>query len=309
MDYIERIAERIREMQKIADELGSKIPREKASPVALSGKFCGVDGGLAVIRLHGFDVCLHRAIGVVFEYKADKLVSVDYFPDAYISPDIETFEYDQDSSNKLASLARMLGEIETGLSLSKKCDLVFMDGSLFPQPQDKIESELYYKVVENAERLIRSGNVVGIVEDSRGKRISSMYGVNAIDTVLLGRIMKPGEFTVPVEYSDNPRNHFILRDFSEDTVKSVKVFYIKTSPFDVALRVEFPDTLDYKDLADIVYSLSRGSGFYGYPSILLEADARAKIKEIEVNNVLEDLSRFVGDPEIMRLRRNRRLRI
>ncbi|MDI6806380.1 MAG: hypothetical protein QMD14_01020, partial [Candidatus Aenigmarchaeota archaeon] len=49
-------------------------------------KIAGVDGGLVKKSLHGVDIRLSRAIGVIFNYSKNKLEKVEYHPSPLPTP-------------------------------------------------------------------------------------------------------------------------------------------------------------------------------------------------------------------------------
>ena len=307
MDFIERISKRVNEIKQAGKEVRNRVKIARADEIVLNGSICAVDGGLAVIRAHGFDICISRAIGVKYTFDSGNLSDVEYYPDAYVEPDITYFEHDIQDSSKLENLERLKKEISTGLKVGKDCDLLLMDGSLFPQPQDKVESDDYQDLLGKYEKLVGRQNTVGVVEDTRSKRYARLLGYEMLDTVLLGHALSWAEYTSPVRYTEDPKKHFILKDFDPRVVEKVSVFYIKPAPYDTALRVEFNNTMDVEKLANTIFTLAKSSGDYGYPSIILEADARAKIKQVEVRRVYQDIIDAVMDSSVMQFRRERRL--
>jgi len=49
-------------------------------------KIAGIDGGVVKKSLHGVDLRLSRAVGVVFSYSKNKLEKVEYHPSPFPTP-------------------------------------------------------------------------------------------------------------------------------------------------------------------------------------------------------------------------------
>ncbi len=314
MEILERLRQRRVKLEKASRDIRGKVRFNTVDlNYALDAKIGCVDGGLVVKSLQGIDIIFARAVGVVYNYKNGKLVSVDYFPSAYVEPDMIYSDDSREESSKLSSIFRLEKEIGLANHMLDSVDYLLLDGSLFPQPGDKpsgVLLERYEQLVESYEELMgkaieKEVGLIGVVEDSRGKRFARSLGLDFVDAVLLGMSMKYGEYTDPISYTDDPEHHFILKDFDRSLVDRVKVSYIKCAPEDVSLRIEFLNNKPLQDVANLIFSLSFGSSDYGYPSIILEADARAKIREEEILHWYNLISSIGGETTIAR--RNRRL--
>lgn len=194
----------------------------------------------------------------------------------------------------------------------------------------KLFQKLYQTCQENNTLL------AGVVEDSSGRRLTSLLEEKIVpgiiesnefskkintalesskdilertnDSNMMYYIMDVGERSCTFTYSKNPEKHKILRDF-EDWAERIGGFYLKSVEFDRPVRIDFLNPGNLKETADrissIVYSLSRHNETYGCPSILIEADARAKLSEEDMDVVYQRLKDKVGDvPSLFKLRRD-----
>lgn len=180
--------------------------------------------------------------------------------------------------------------------------------------------------------------LVGAVEDSRGKRycgilkneiIPTIAGFENIskdvktkientknvldittDTLFLYHMLNVGERTAALDYSttsDLP----IIADLAEFR-KNIYVSYIKAAEFDRPLRLDFfaePEKLqDTTDkITAIIFQISNQNRLYSYPSVLIEADARAKLSEDEIDYFKAAIAEKLGrNPVLFELRRELR---
>lgn len=133
------------------------------------------------------------------------------------------------------------------------------------------------------------------------------------DSDFLFRFLDVGERTLVFCYSEKPQEHPILRDLKEEGWdKPINVFYLKTVEFDIPIRIEF---LAFRDdpinlanrLSSIIYPLSSYHSEYATPSVIIEADARAKLLESDLEIIYDSLVHAVGfPPSLLKLRRDRR---
>jgi hypothetical protein len=191
--------------------------------------------------------------------------------------------------------------------------------------------ELYHKCEE------KNILLVGAVEDSKGKRYCNIIIQEAIpallranitvetlkrindckdvlenttDTLFLYNLLNVGERTTVLDYSktsDLP----ILKDLEEFS-KKIFVTYIKAAEFDRPLRLDFLSSFEKLDenagkISAIVFEISKQNRMYSFPSILIEADARAKLSENDILYFKEALSEKLGrSPSLLDLRRELR---
>jgi hypothetical protein len=300
-------------------------------------RISGVDGGIVKRSLHGFDFILARAVSVTFEYKNSKIFKVEYFPSKLPTPELFVLEALSDLDwVHSTSIARQKVEIKTAIETVErfKPDLLLLDGSIIPHYSDRpaktskvFESyskliNLYKKLFESC--LSRKVMLAGVVEDSRGTKFCEIVKENVLskvrhpsvpeltkilektrDTNLLYWILKEGERTSVFHYSNDPKEHPILRDF-EDHSDKIFSFYLKTVKFDRPIRIDFLGDEDIANLlASTILSISSHHSGYGLPSVLIEADQAAKLAEDDIENLYDHLLTLTGSiPSIFRLRRD-----
>lgn len=291
--------------------------------VEVSGKICGIDGGLQVRSFHGIDIIVVRAVGVCIEYEQSKVRSVKYYQPK--APKVISAETTSDAELIfLSSIYRMIEEIERACEVleAESPDYLLLDGPVYPHPSivaaKTVYPELYRKVIDLYNRLVEKGKwrVVGVVEDSRSKYLSRVLKEKIIptleepyrklfpqnihefrDTSLLFGALKKGERTFTFKVNG-------VRDVNY--AQKVFAFYLKTAAYDRPVRVEFSSEMpgDVVDnIASIVYSLSSFST-YGIPSVLIEADARAHLSNYYMSYIERLLSS--STPLLMALRRESR---
>lgn len=289
----------------------------------------GVDGGIVKHSYHGLDLMLMRAIGVNFEYSDGKLKKVKYYPSSNPTPKPKII-LDSFSEIELSScynFERQIIEISTAIETIKKLepDMVLLDGSIIPhyipRPDNPILKEYYDRLIKTYETLFelsRRKNIAlaGVVEDSRGvkfcdimiRRVLSQVGSDVTkelklilqktkDSNLLYYVLEKGERTCVFNYSKNPKIHPVLREF-EKMNEHFYSFYLKTVDFDRPLRVDFLCLKNVKDfvnkLSSVLMQTSGHSG-YGLPSVLIEADQRAKLSEKDIEMFYSDLISRIGN--------------
>jgi len=196
--------------------------------------------------------------------------------------------------------------------------------------------DLYIKLYEKS---IETNTILaGVIEDSRSTRFIQIlnrllphliYRYSELkellsfdyrqvlklmrDSDFLFRFLDVGERTLVFCYSEKPQEHPILKDLEEKGWnKPINVFYLKTVEFDIPIRVEF---LTFRDnpinlanrLASIIYPLSSYHSEYATPSVIIEADARARLLESDLEIIYDSLVHAVGFlPSLLKLRRDRR---
>jgi len=230
-------------------------------------------------------------------------------------------------------------EIETTIQSIKKLkpDVVFLDGSVIPhyvnKPDNHKLKKYYEKTIEKYEELFELAKeqkiiLSGVIEDSRGvkfcdilnRRVMSKMGsklsaeIQEIlektkDSNLLFYILKKGERTCIFNYSVNPEIHPILKEFKK-IEKSFFSFYIKTVEFDRPIRVDFINFDDAIETANKLSSIllkTSGHTGYGLPSVLIEADQRAKLSEKDIDMFYSSLISKLGNvSSLFKMRREMR---
>ena len=148
-------------------------------------------------------------------------------------------------------------------------------------------------------------SIVGAVEDSKSRRLSEKLKVpNINDSIFLFHLLNEGEYTKPIRYSDSP-DVPVLAELGEWSEK-IYVTYLRIGKYDLPLRLDFLNS-DPSKITAIISKISRIIPNYSYPSVLIEADARSKLEEQEVDVVwraIRDKTCF--NPLFFDLRRNQR---
>jgi hypothetical protein len=299
----------------------------------------GVDGGLLTQQLHGLDLILVRAVAAIFHYTDGELDEVEYFPSEFPPPRLVdlTEPIDAREFELVVGVERQLAELQMAIQAvtSRSADLLLLDGSVAPQYIDR--SVQGHRALRSYRRLIgtfgklyeacdSTGTLLaGAVKDSRSSRFIDILRrkvlsflpelspeerevlENSRDTVLLDRVLEVGERTFAFRYAENPGD--VLKDLGK-WASRIHVFYMKVVPYDRPLRVEFVDGGDgtsgmAERVASLLYSLSAHHDAFGLPSVLIEADARARLHGEEICMVRDSLADFLGPSVTLDLRRHR----
>jgi len=303
----------------------------------------GVDGGLLDQQLHGLDLILVRALAAIFHYRNAVLEKAEYFPNEAPFPKLIDVSEPLDSweFQLLAGMERQSTEIDLAAQVAESggAEMIILDGSIVPQyverfPQSRFLLESYQRLMQTYVRLYRacakSGSfLVGAVKDSRGGRFVDILKKTILpacgkfeleendlsildksrDTVLLDHFLRVGERTPAFTYAERPAS-YVLRDLGAWATK-VYAFYVKTVPFDRPLRVEF---LDFSGkpaetasrIASIIYALSYHHDAFGLPSVIIEADACARLAVEDLNIVRDSISDRLEPSSLLDLRRSRK---
>lgn len=294
---------------------------------------CGVDGGLVKKEYHGAGLILRRATAVCFTYKNQKLVSSRYLPGGNVPPEpiVTGPEFSEQDFNIEANLRRVEAELKVAIEsvLKFKPDLMILDGSVLLYPAsvpDKSSpaQKTYKEVVELYKKLYSVCDtsetfLVGVVEDSRGKKFCDLLKAknpemeaelkDVNDTLLLHYMLKAGQKTDSFGFS-HPEDLAFTQDMGSWSEK-VLAMYIKPVEFDRPLRIEFlskgdPD-LESETISKVVHKISSHNRYYCYPSVIIEADARAKLTETEVEMFKQMIAEKIGfNPAFFDLRRENR---
>ena len=306
------------------DRIIVKVPDRKFKKM----RILGVDGGIVKHSYHGLDLILMRAVGVNFTYDEGKLKTTDYFPNSNPIPTPRIiFDVLSDLElNTCYNFERQILEVMTMIkSIEKfKPDIALLDGSIIPhyvpKPENPVLADYYNELIEVYRSLFRIAEekeiiLAGIVEDSRGKKFCDILMRKILpkltsdflpeiklilektkDTNLLFYVLEKGERTFAFNYSQNPKIHPILREF-EEMNELFCSFYIKTVEFDRPLRVDFLN-LDVEDLIEklsVALIQTSGHAGYGLPTVLIEADQRAKLSEKDLEMFYSDLISKLGN--------------
>jgi len=211
-----------------------------------------------------------------------------------------------------------------------------------PQKDSKLY-ESYTELTESFKKLYetcRKNNtyLAGVVEDSSGLRLTSLLKDKVVpgiiksnefdqqttlnldltkdildrtnDSNIMYYILGVGERSCVFSYTRAPEKHQILKDLGTFG-KDINSFYMKSVQFDRPVRIDFLDDGKTENLAEeiasIVLALSMHNETYGCPTILIEADARAKLSERDLDLIYQRLRDKTGDvPSLFQLRRELR---
>ena len=294
----------------------------------------GIDSGLLQKSLHGIDLILIRAVGVVYYFKNGKLDNVKYYsPSSFFEPIIFQDPFSDIELDLATNIIRQRKEVSTAEKIIKEFnpDFVFMDGSVLPHyipslDKDSLLYPYYKETIEAYKRLFSSARssksiLAGIVEDSRASRLCSLLSEslkldrelmfvleNSKDTNLFDYALERGERTTSFYYAPliNVISNSLFKDFD---LRDFASFYIKLSSFDSPIRVDFlNDKQDCPNKIASVLSSLVVSEEYSMPSILIEADIRARVSEKELEFFYQELLGRLGFISgIRQKRRERRL--
>ncbi|HDR53107.1 MAG TPA: DNA double-strand break repair nuclease NurA [archaeon] len=303
---------------KTQDRLINEVAR-----VPVTGRFAGVDGGLLSRSFHGIDLIVTRAVGVIFDYKEGTLAG-----SSNLHADLKVIDVESGGPGELvllAGLSRMEAELDIALqTLEHQPDYLLMDGPLYPHPSTRVakasHAKTYRTIIRKYDLLVRRSRatgcrLVGVVEDSR-----SRYFSNLLCEVIIPNL--PPEVRASFPEVQTFRDTVLLYDtlahrqrtfiFKLKEVpdvaygKDIYAFYIKTAPHDRPIRVELVTDHPQEDgetTASAILGLSTFST-YGIPSVIIEADARAKLSEPYMDYIERMMGRTT--PLLMRLRREGR---
>ncbi|MEM5879423.1 MAG: DNA double-strand break repair nuclease NurA [Candidatus Aenigmatarchaeota archaeon] len=327
-----RVAEVLR---KFAPEMISKVEKDSLKKIRIAG----IDGGMAKESFHGIDLILLRAIAVIFDFEDGKLKQVSYYPEPLPSP-VPNVVFDPFSELEFelnSNMQRQMIEVETATEVIKKFkpELLLLDGSVVPHYVHRPESssllfQIYQQMIEAYKNLFSAAEengtiLAGVIEDSRGTRFCEILTQSLIslpqvrearvllektkDTNLLAYALNCGERTFAFSYSSEPEKHPILKEFGE-TGKKIYSFYLKAAEFDRPIRIDFLASLNASELANKISSVLLAicnSSTYAFPSVLIEADLRARLSEKEAGEFGLDLKSKLGNlASVLELRRKGR---
>ena len=303
-------------------------------------KIAGIDGGLVKKSFHGIDLMLLRAVGVIYDYTNGGL-NVHYYPEAIPSPTPRAINdpLDDLGFELNSNIERQMAEINTAIEVLEKYepDMLLLNGSVIPHYTFVPEKGSFVYV--NYESMINTYNrlfdamksrktiLAGVIEDSRGTRFCEILNKlmntnfdpnlpsefkivlnNTKDTNLLTYALQHGQRTLIFPYSSETEKHPMLRNFP--VAKQIMTFYIRTAEFDRPLRVDF---LADKGTVDVVNRISSlllamaSNSSYGTPSVIVEADQRAKLSEHDLDIFYHDIMNKTGSIEsLLQQRRNQR---
>ncbi len=285
-------------------------------------KIVGVDGGLQVASLSGLDIILVRSIAVMFYHRPEKVVA-KYFPDKVPTPTLLLLPSisSREELDKLATLKRLQAEYDVARAATKEFspNLLMLDGSVMPLVSDKTIlpsiSKEYEEVINIFMDLIiqteRNNTIlIGVVKDSRSRifvntlsKIIPFLIKNGIakelletdyrsvlrsspDIMFLNELIQPGERSVSL------REIVKIPEYEVSAYRDI--IYLKPSPFDIPLRIEILHRseelpISLNSIIGIVNKISSHNPTFALPTVLIEADARVKISNEEMDIIVQSI--------------------
>ncbi|MBM3282026.1 MAG: DNA double-strand break repair nuclease NurA [Candidatus Diapherotrites archaeon] len=299
------------------------------------GKIAGVDSGFAGQSFYSLDLMLLRTTGVCFTYEDGKLNATNYHPQTSSLPEpiINTQGLEREEFHKFVSLTRLQAEIRCATQLieHEKPNACLMDGSLILHPMDKPSAEStlgkeYEKTIAAFVKLYHTAEknacmLIGAIEDSRSTRLTELLNEQHMitmeknevlsDVSLLDKALHAGERSMVFPLAEKKEKHTILNDFPQEWANQLFACYIKPSPWDYPLRIEFLSTSEKaiemaNHASKTAYAQSAVHKDYAFPSVLIEADLRAGLKPEEVELVSDKILSKLGRHTLRMKRRDRR---
>jgi len=289
-----------------------------------SKSFAGVDSGFVTKQLNFANVTIIKEVGVVFNYSDGKLDKAEYFPRVYnlARPYLTTSALDLEEIMWNSSILRLDKEISLAsliLGQKSKLDFMILDGSIIPQYLNKPTKECpsrksYDKLITKFIELFNLAKekkcyLVGCVEDCRANRFYNILKdeleINKgksiqndlYDSFVVFCLLDENQRTCVFNYSSKPDEHPVLKDFPEAIRNNIYVCYAKLSNQDYPLRIEFAYFKEFglslhkfaEEVVNNVASISCFNRKYTYPSVLIEADMRSRLKLEEINLIMNRL--------------------
>jgi len=307
-----------------ADTVLEPAIRRDVQPADLDDvSIAGVDGGMIQKAFHGIDIILARGVAAIFSYEDGSVRSTGYLPGKNPRPDITYIEspMDRQEFNVSSSLLRLREELDIALEAVREgVDLLLLDGSIVPQYTDRPASDaeardVYDDLVDTYATLFeeaRKQDVLlgGVIEDSRGTGFCEILADQEFivpdqrdvlqrsqDTNVLNYVLEQGERTPVMEYATEYEKHPTLNDIG-DLGEEIYNFYMKSVQDGRPVRIDFLNNGDVSRTADRISShilpLCGFSSTYGIPSVIVEADSRAKLSQRDLEVFESRLRSRVG---------------
>jgi len=314
------------------------------SPQDISGlTIGGIDGGYASRLFIGFDIFVFRAVAAFLTYTPEGIQKTTYYPSK--TPPLEITISDVGLSSldfeNMGSIRRTITELQIVSQIleqsHKKSDILLLDGSPVlrrPLTNNQRILNYYQTYLSILSRLIfqakkQRTKLVWIVKDSRLNLFTKFLGL------LLPFIIEefPDIFTLDYReiinrsrdmdlfyYLLEPNNRSMTYhrpfDISNELGKefALYAFYLKTAPYDIPLRIELFQSIhreqtdlirEINDISGAILPISQYNKNYGIPAPIVEADARAKIKQTEIESLFQLIRIRYPTPELWLYRRER----
>lgn len=223
-------------------------------------------------------------------------------------------------------------------------DTLLLDGSIVPQYTSHASKsrtrELYRELIDAFTTLYQTCVekriiLLGVVKDSRSARLIDIFQrkvlpdldagaslppqdisslednrevlLDSRDTVFLDYLLDPGERSFVFRYADAPAN--LLRDIG-DWRSQIHAFYVKTVPYDRPLRIEFVSDSERvsrkaDEASSLIHALSAHHDACALPSVLIEADACARLAQEEISMIRDSINDRLEPSTLLDLRRER----
>jgi len=317
-----KIAEIIRNTKINSNSLVEEGTIKKVEKREIDTTVGAVDSGTGVKIFSGVDIFLSKVVGVIYFLEKGKLKKVNYETNKpSIDFSIVSEQLSEIDLEIYLNILRQTKEVKMGIKLLKNYNLEFLllNGSILPHYIEALSKNPFLEqakkdLLKSYEELYLTAKqkntiLAGVIEDSRGKRFLEIVSPflpkekisilnESRDVTILDYVLKPNERTPVFYYSDEIPN----LDY-----KQFQSFYIKVSSFDVPLRVDF---LSFgENFADKISNLLlnlKTSEEYSLPSILMEADLRARLKDSEVESFCNYLIGKIGFLSSFKERRRER---
>ncbi len=287
----------------------------------------GVDGGMQIRSLSGFDIIMVRSIAAMFYHRPDSVVA-SYFPSKTPDPDILIIPSltTREEVDKLATMKRLQSEYETmkAAITNMHPNIALLDGSVLPLESDRpqtpsLVNEYRHTIKIFTELLIEAEKnqttLVGVVKDTRSRLFVQLLA-NLVPALLKSGIAKElldtdyrsvFRTSTDITFINNlSREHertSIIREKTHIPELNIPVIrdvtYIKPVVFDIPLRVEVlhrtPENTDLAaNVAEIIQALSGSNPAYAMPNVLMEADARVRISNEEMDLIIDSILTRAG---------------
>lgn len=316
----------------------------KIFPQDISGlTIGGIDGGYASRLFIGFDIFVFRAIAAFLTYTPERIQKTTYYPAK--TPPLEIAISDVGLSSldfeNMGSIRRAITELQIAYQAleqsNKKSDILLLDGSPVmrkPLTNNRRILNYYRTYLSILSRLIFSAKkqrikLAWIVKDSRLNLFTKFLGqilpffaeeLPEILSLDYRRIINKSRDMDLFYYLLEPNNRSMVYYRPFDISKkfgqefALYAYYLKTAPFDIPLRIELFQSI-HRDQSDLIKEINDISGAilpvsqynknYGIPAPIVEADARAKIKETEIDALFQLIRIRHPTPELWLYRRER----
>ncbi|UCE12886.1 MAG: DNA double-strand break repair nuclease NurA [Candidatus Heimdallarchaeota archaeon] len=303
----------------------------------------GIDGGYTSRLLIGFDILVFRAVAVFLTYTPEGIQKTTYYPNktppleiAISNVGLSSLEFES-----MGSIRRAITELHVASQVIeqniKKVDILLMDGSPVmkkPNTTNKKVLDYYQTYISTLSRLISQAQkyrvkLAWIVKDSRLNLFTKFLGkilpfvadefpdLTSLDyRSIINQSRDMDLFYYILE--SNVRSLAYLRQFDISVELNEKyalyAYYLKTAPFDIPLRIEIFHPIhrtqanlikNIDAISEAILPISQYNKNYGVPAPIVEADARAKIKEKELEALFQLIRIRHPTPDLWFYRRER----